>query len=396
MSVHAGTRAVTDNLILSIDAENIKCFGGVNYIANSSYSATDWVSYFPANTTITTDIDAPNGTNTAVRVTCANTGSSLFRVNFPSFTPNGTDTYTSSFYARLITPVYGPGTLATDVQDQNPITTYGSQLVANTWVRVEASGVPSATSKTFIDLLSDSTTNAVIDFWGVQLESSFSATPLTVTTGAPKISRAKTVYDMGVANISPTFSFSGTSGWSKNPEKFDTNATTVTQQNYLIPSSTITFTNGSEYSMEFWVRLRSGAGATFHSLAGLLGTTQWLSIYTNNTVGNDWYIRYRDPTSAYYDSVGVTSVNIQNTWTQVGITVDSSRNVRFYVNGAILSSVVPSSTIFNINAIMGGYNSGGNFYALQGSMALCRIYSKRLSDGEMRSNFNSIRPRFGV
>lgn len=396
MSVHAGTRAVTDSLVLSIDAENIKSFGGVNYIANSSYRATDWLNLFPANTTITTGIDAPDGTNTAVRVTCSTSGSSLFRINFPAFTPNGTDTYTSSFYARLITPVYGPGTLNTDLHD-GASTGYGPQLVANTWVRVEATGIPTATSKAFLDVLSDSTTNAVIDFWGAQVEPSFSATPLTVTTGAPKTTRAKTVYDLGDARVSPTLSFVGGAGWSKNPEKFDTNATTVTQQNYLVPSSTITFVDGSEYSMEFWVKLRSGAQATFHSLVGDFPTTnRWLSVLTNDTTGNSWYIRYRDDTNAYRDSTTVTNVNIQTSWVHLCVTVDSSRNVRFYVNGSFLNTVVAASTLYTIDAILGGYSSGSNYYAFQGSMALCRLYAKRLSDEEIRSNYNSIRPRFNL
>ena len=396
MSVHAGTRAVTDNLTLSIDAENFKCFGGVNYIANSAYSATDWGSYFPANTTLVTGMDAPDGTNTAIRVICANTGPSLIRVLFPTFTPNGTDTYTSSFYARLITPTYGPGTLNTDVADGNPSTGYGAQLIANTWVRVEASGVPTAASKSFIDLLSDSTTNAVIDFWGVQLEPGFSATPLTATTGTPRTSRAKTVYDMSVGNTSPSLSIVGAARWAKNPERFDTNATLITDQNYFATSSPIVFTDGSEYSMEFWVKMRSGAPSTFHSLVGLNSTTQWLNIVPVDTTGNSWTIRYRDNSSAYYDSSVITSANIQNTWVHVAITVNSSRSVRFFVNGQFVSSVTPSSTLFNVNAIMGGYNSGGNYYPFQGSMALCRIYSSRLTDDQIRSNFNSIRPRFGV
>lgn len=395
MSVHAGTRAVTDSLVLSIDAENIKSFGGVNYIANSSYRATDWLNVFPANTTITTGIDAPDGTNTAVRVTCSTSGSSLFRINFPAFTPNGTDTYTSSFYARLITPVYGPGTLNTDLHD-GASTGYGSQLVANTWVRVEATGIPTATQKAFLDVLSDSTTNAVIDFWGAQVEPSFSATPLTATTGTPKTTRAKTVYDLGDARVSPTLSFVGGAGWSKNPEKFDTNATTVTQQNYLTPSTTIAFTDGSEYSMEFWVKLRSGAQATFHSLCGKLLTAEWVTVQPSDTTGNSWVINYRDAGATYRTSSTITNVNIQNSWTHVGITVDSSRNVRFFVNGTFLNTVTASSTVFTVASIMGGYNSGGNYYPLQGSMALCRLYAKRLSDEEIRSNYNSIRPRFNL
>ncbi len=394
MSIHAGTRAVTDNLILSIDAENTKCFGGVNYIANSSYVAGDWGSYFPANTTIRTGVDAPDGTNTAIRVTCANTGPSLIRVLFPAFTPNGTDSYVSSFYARLKTPTFGPGTLSTDLNDGSPSNNYGPSLVANTWVRIETSGVPTATSKSFIDLLSDSTTNAVIDFWGVQVEPGVNATPLTATTGTTRTSRAKTVFDMSLSNNN--FTFTGTARYTTNPEKFDTNATTTTQQSHLTPTTPISFVDTSEYTMEFWVKLRSGAEATFHSLAGQNATTQWLMVYTNNTTGNNWYVRYRENAGTYRDSTTITTSNIQTNWHNITVTVDTSRNVRFYVNGFLLNTVAATSTVFNVNAIMGGYSSGGNFYALQGSMSACRIYSRCLTDNEVRSNFNSLRSRFGI
>ena len=148
--------------------------------------------------------------------------------------------------------------------------------------------------------------------------------------------------------------------------------------------------------MEFWVKLRSGAAATFHSLVGQLGTTQWLSIQTNDTTGNSWLIRYRENPGQYRDSSTVTSTNIQNTWVHVGVTVDGSRNVRFYVNGLFLNSVAATSTAFNIAAILGGYNDSGNFYPLQGSMGACRIYSKTLSNDEVRANFFSLRSRFGI
>jgi len=396
MSVHAGSRSITDRLILNIDAKNQYCFGGVNYIANSAYSATDWSNIYPANTTIVTGIDDPLGTNTAIRVICANTGSSLIRVLFPAFTPNGTDTYTSSFYARLITPTFGPGLLVTDVHDQNPTRNYASSLVANTWIRVETSGIPSSASKSFIDLISDGTTNAAIDFWGVQLEPAANATMLTETNGSVKTSRANTVHDLSVLRYSPTFTFTGTSKFTSNPEKFETGATTEFQQSYLTPTNPIIFNDQSEYSMEFWVKLRANAEVNYHSLAGQNTTNQWLTLYTYNTLGNNWIIRYRNSAGNYIDSTAITTSNIQSSWNNINVTVDSSRNINFYLNGQSLNIQSSSSTLFTINAIMGGYNSSGTFHPLQGSLAVSRIYSKKLSGEEVRINFNSLRSRFGI
>ena len=151
-----------------------------NLVSYSTYNASTWGSYFPANATITTGISAPDGTSTAIRFTCTATGNSLLRVLFPAFTPNGTDTYTSSFYVRLISGTTGG--LSSDLNDGAPNGSYLSSLVSNQWVRVSFSGVPTATSKSFIDLLSDSTNNYVLDFWGVQVEKGSVATDYTPTT----------------------------------------------------------------------------------------------------------------------------------------------------------------------------------------------------------------------
>jgi hypothetical protein len=151
-----------------------------NLVSYSTYTASNWINNFPAGASITTGIIAPDVTNTAVRLTCTNTTNALLRVNIPSLTPNGTDTYTTSFYVRKIS---GTGSAFTDLGDGNPSADYSSQLVTNQWVRVTVSGVPTATAKTFLDLFSDQNTNYVLDFWGVQLEKSSVATDYTPTVG---------------------------------------------------------------------------------------------------------------------------------------------------------------------------------------------------------------------
>jgi hypothetical protein len=151
-----------------------------NLVSYSTYNTATWVNNFPAGATLTTGIDAPDGTTTAVRFTCNNTTNALLRVNIPSLTPNGTDTYITSFYVRKIS---GTGSAFTDLGDGNPSADYSSQLVTNQWVRVTVSGVPTATAKTFLDLFSDNNTNYVLDFWGVQLEKSSLVTDYTPTSG---------------------------------------------------------------------------------------------------------------------------------------------------------------------------------------------------------------------
>lgn len=395
MGIAIGPRITLDNLILNMDAESIKCYGEVNFIANSSYSATDWLSLFPANTTITTGIDAPDGTNTAVRVTCANTGPTLFRVNFPSFNPSGIDSYVSSFYARLRTPTFGPGTLSTDVNDSSPAGPYGPSLIANTWVRFQITGIPTASSKSFIDLISDSTTNAIVDFWGVQLEPGKVATPLTVTTGSTRTAKAGKI--VNTTNAISSFSMTPYGGtyWDASPERFETMAVNQTANTGIIVSPQISLPDTSEYTLEFWVKLRTSAEANYHSLLGQDGTTSWVTVYTNNTTGNSWYVRYRNINGTYVDFSTQTS-NIQTTWTHLALATTSSRSVILYINGVETQTLSSATTQLNISRLAAGYNSGGNFYPLQGAMAIARIYGRRLTREQIADSYRADRTRFGL
>jgi alpha-tubulin suppressor-like RCC1 family protein len=165
---------------------------GENLISYSTYNASTWSKIETTGTgTLTTGITAPDGTASAVRITFNNNGNILLRVTIPAFTPNGTDTYTTSFYVRLIS---GTGAVSTDLADGNPSLDYSSQLVTNQWIRISASGVPTATSKTFVDLISDTNTNYVLDYWGAQLEKKPVAGAYTATNGSTITNDGLTYY----------------------------------------------------------------------------------------------------------------------------------------------------------------------------------------------------------
>jgi hypothetical protein len=316
-------------------------------------------------------------------------------VSFPAFTPSGNDYWTTSFYARLISGT-GPGTLATDMADGQPSSTYTPSLVANTWVRIQQTGIPSNSSKGFIDILSDSTQNYVVDFWGVQVEPGRVATPLTETTGTAKTSKSNVITNS--TNITTSYSIApyGNTYWSTLPERFETTATGITANTGISISPNIVFSDTTEYTLEFWIKLSSGAGATYHTLCGQNGTQPWLSIFCNNTTGDSWYIRYRDVLGSYYDFPTLTT-NLQTNWNHFVITAASSRVVTSYINGSLSSAVTPGSTEFTINRVAAGYNSGtGNFYSLQGAMALARIYARRLTADQIADSYKTDRIRFGL
>jgi hypothetical protein len=83
-------------------------------------------------------------------------------------------------------------------------------------------------------------------------------------------------------------------------------------------------------------------------------------------------------------------------------TVDTSRNISFYVDGALLGGSVDlnssgsGTSYVRINRIMAGYSSSTSRYGFQGSMLCARIYSKTLSAAEVLQNFNATRGRVGI
>jgi len=187
----------------------------------------------------------------------------------------------------------------------------------------------------------------------------------------------------------------GATTFSHSPAKFDTNATSVTEENYLSVTPTINFEDASEYTLEFFVKLRSNAQSTFQSLTGRNSTNPWISLFPTNTSGAEWNIRYRQSGGTYINSSNI-GYNLQLNWGLISLTVDSSRNVNIYLNGIFNQTITPTTTLFIINRVAGGYVAGDNYYVLQGSMASCRIYNKTLTAQEVLQNYNATKRRFGL
>ena len=147
-----------------------------NLVNYSVYNAGTWVNVFPLGAGVTSGIDAPDGSLTAVRFSCNNTTNALLRVNIPAFTPTGTDVYTVSFYARHVSG--SKIGFSSDLHDAGPVLTYNysGNLITGQWVRITYSGIATATLTSFVDVFGDATTNNVTDYWGLQIEKSTTAT----------------------------------------------------------------------------------------------------------------------------------------------------------------------------------------------------------------------------
>jgi hypothetical protein len=190
---------------------------------------------------------------------------------------------------------------------------------------------------------------------------------------------------------------SNVSFFNQWPYSFDTNVTSVTDPNYLTCTS-ITFADTATYSFEFWIKNRTTPAATFHSLMGRGSTNPWLLIEHLNTTGANWRPSFRENNATFNNFNAITDYNISNQWAHIIFTVDSSRNISFYLNGSLrqtLSTAV--STTFTITRILGGYQSGvGEYYSWRGLGSICRIYNKTLSLSEVLQNYNATKTRFGL
>ena len=164
--------------------------------------------------------------------------------------------------------------------------------------------------------------------------------------------------------------------------------------NRVVMTDNLVFADESAWSMEFWAKPDSDSEHTFLSLAGRSATNNWMIWQQGSST---WYPRYRDNNSNYYRDSANTNVAGPDDWHQVVFTADTSRNIGFYVDGALLGGTTQAAdTQATVNRIMAGYSSGTSRYNFQGSMLCARIYAKTLSAAEVLQNFNATRGRVGI
>jgi len=380
---------VRDGLVFAVDAGyNLSYASRENLANNSTYNATTWT--LPnGHATFTTGIDAPDGTNTAVRFTGTNTGEALLRVNHPSITPNGTDSYTVSFFVRYISGTIASNGISTDWNDGGPSGDYTGSLSLNTWVRISFTAVATAVARSFVDVISNTNTNRVIDFWGLQVEKSPTVTTYTPTNGSV-LSRGTTWNNLNTSISNGEFVNSPIFN-SSNLGQFQFNAT-----NYVrIPNSTALDTQTP--TVEVWVKTNATNQNGFWFEKG--DVNQQYSLFQEG--GN---IIWRQNIGGSISQLVATTASFMNTsnWYQVVATYVSGYRA-LYINGVLVNSNNGSGTI-TTNAggmsigVYGGYTAAlfGRGYFYNGNLAICRVYNKALTPTEIAQNFAAHRGRFGT
>lgn len=467
MSLFHSSRIVSDNLLLNLDFKNSKVFSsfGTNLVSNPNYNTSTWTTDFYGIRE--TGILAPDGTNTAVRlsgiirigtysvtsnvatitipghgliggnhyfdftsgtapdgnytvtvvnsnsftipITTGNTSGNVSvryrcgqRINISSFIPNGTDTYTLSFWARLISAgTVGGSSFSADLSDGNPSITYTSQLVENQWVHIISSGIPTNSAKTFLDLVSDLQTDFVIDLWGVKLENQTSDTSTMIVKDIFKnylFNIYRPAYsDQEIDFITFDRTTAPAAKWGGLASTVGTGLLTAT--NFLY----------NDHTWEVWFRIndRNPEGTTNEGLSGLA-----------NYQGYHSGFQYSTSTMFYYLWNGITSVNpcnwsigtsgtqiVQGQWYQIAVTRNGN-SFTPYLNGQVSGSVGTFATTSGNPGITDNIRLGavqklnpgeGNYlYYSKVSISNMKMYNRALTAIEIKQNFDALRGRFNI
>lgn len=147
------------------------------------------------------------------------------------------------------------------------------------------------------------------------------------------------------------------------------------------------------YTIEVWFKTNVLSHSGFLFEKGTVNTQYSLFFEYNG------YIYHR--TNGISDLNAVTAGFINTTsWFQMVATFVTGTGQRLYVNGAQIASNSVSGTVAGPNAngmSIGAYGGvSGNSYFFNGSIAICRIYSRAISLVEVQQNYNEQKARFGL
>ena len=352
------------------------------------------ITYIDANTFSIPVVAADSTGNVKVY------GRGGLRVSITPFTPNGTDTYTVSFWARLIrSTIVSGGSIFCDLNDGTPSGTYSSQLIQGQWVQIVVTGVPTATSKSFFDLLSDVFGDIVIDYWGLKIENQNSDNtplPLMDTVG----NYTCNLYRPQYATLSDSYvTFTRTASTPKWGGIITTTGTgSLTAANFLY----------NDHTWEIWFKIddvNPGSYDVSEGLSTLAVYSGWHSGFMYNASTFRYSIWDSTITEYICASWSISSQISQGAWYQA-VVVRSGTVFTPYLNGVPLGTgysrtasgtgINTANTIFlgGVNKVLAG--AGSYTYYAKNTVGNMKMYNRALTATEVTQNFNALRGRFGI
>ena len=145
------------------------------------------------------------------------------------------------------------------------------------------------------------------------------------------------------------------------------------------------------YTIEAWFKLNVLSHSGFLFEKGSVNTSYSLFFESNG------YVYHRTNPLADLNVVTATYFNTASWFQMVATYVTGTQAL--YVNGAQIATRATSGTVgTNANGMSIGAYGGvsGNSYFFNGSIAICRIYSRAITLAEVQQNYNEQKTRLGL
>ena len=140
-----------------------------------------------------------------------------------------------------------------------------------------------------------------------------------------------------------------------------------------------------------WIK-RNGSQGTYDGILFSRGTnTTGMNFYTSNQLGYHW----NDSSSTYNWSSGLTIPDA--TWCMIAVSVTSTAATAYLcqTGGTTTATNTVNHSSGNLNDIKLAQDDAGNRF-FNGNIAIAQLYNIALSAGQVSTNFEADRARFGV
>jgi len=393
MSASSGPEIINDGLVFAYDMGNDKkSWKGkpTTNLAKNTSGNIDW-SVGQLNIPISRTTIVSN--ERYILTTTSLTGSSWRMYFNPANLING-QTYTLSFKYTIISG--GPTFYAGDWCDTS-VTRTTTDLGNGVFYQT-ATGTRATYDSTYRFMDFVQSTDTVVEIWDLQLEQSAYASPYV---------ESKTSNDR--TNTTAIIDWAGKRTLTVNSLNYNTDNTfnfKSQSANISIPS----FNIPREKTLSIWIRSDRPLSGTDNWEIGFLnsGTTQGSMFGFMYGVGNCQDLGYWGYGSAYDMSVEAANNkwSSDGNWHNAVITMDSSRNVRVWIDGEqkqwlkhtdystkvdYVTMPIDTTNNFVINS-RGPWDSGMTYVDL-GNVT---VYDRALTNNEIKQNFNALRARFGI
>ncbi len=449
MAQRFGGKIVTDGLVLCLDAHDAKSYAGepannlnsdTNDYTGTSYSYNgEWTSS-PTRLSKSYDstIKTPIGTGaTLIQESGTNGYHHLSRMG-----GGETGNHTISFYFKPVTSDINNLKIGM-LGDSNPIITFDFTQSPAT---VTQTGSAISGKLALLAPLSNGWYFCAADFNG-RSGGWVGAVGFNINAAYTGVLGSKKAYICGLnynnkAYAVPSFDRSATNGWVDRSGNSNSgtlvNGTNTGVSHYrngevIMPVSAsyldfdgsddqITIANSSSYNnassktVEVWVRAETGVAGLFNIICSnrLANDTDVnFSLYLDDRkVVRPWNASGNDEMVLFYqigngstifeafskEKLGTTTGD--NLWhCVVGVTDTASSKILLYYDGEYVHEKAFTGTpnIPASNLRLGsGYGSTNTSYPFSGQYGTFRIYNKALTAAEVLSNYNSVKPRFGL